>query len=309
MDSENTNNESTQIEMIDKLQTDQTLVFYTPLEDETSVYIRTGITKNNSFLHSVLSAQFSDYLFMKKNHRKILAEKTITEMYKLTKDDWMLGDSSTFKKFCALYILAIKSKIDNEEFKSQDINEVILDNLIISKEVCNLFFTIVDINTIFKSVNSLKLTNSEFKDAFKSKTLDVFDNCKELKMIDSSRAEYIVKQLDNFVNIFLETIEKLVYSEFLNSSISKEITINDDVNISDYFKHNILVIDSETRLPLNSEYKINEDYDTYIVLLKFRNKNLYEIIGEMLPGYITIRVFDKNSTFIEKIKKEINCKL
>lgn len=307
MDSENTN-DSTHIKMIDKLQTDQTLVFYTPLEDETSVYIRTGITKNNSFLHSVLSAQFSDYLFMKKNQRKVLAEKTITEMYKLTKDDWMIDDSSTFKKFCALYILAIKSKIDNEEFISQDINEVILDNLIISKEVCNLFFTIVDINTIFKSISSLKLTNSEFKDAFTAKILDVFDNCKELKMIDSNRSEYILKQLDNFINIFLETIEKLVYSEFLNSSISKEISINDDVNISDFFKHNILVIDSETRLPLKSEHKINENYETYIVLLKFKNKNLYEIIGEMVPGYITIRVFDKNSTFIEKIKKEINCK-
>lgn len=307
MDSENTN-DSTHIKMIDKLQTDQTLVFYTPLEDETSVYIRTGITKNNSFLHSVLSAQFSDYLFMKKNQRKVLAEKTITEMYKLSKDDWMIDDSSTFKKFCALYILAIKSKIDNEEFISQDINEVILDNLIISKEVCNLFFTIVDVNTIFKSISSLKLTNSEFKDAFTTKILDVFDNCKELKMIDSNRSEYILKQLDNFINIFLETIEKLVYSEFLNSSISKEISINDDVNISDFFKHNILVIDSETRLPLKSEHKINENYETYIVLLKFKNKNLYEIIGEMVPGYITIRVFDKNSTFIEKIKKEINCK-
>jgi hypothetical protein len=307
MDSENTN-DSTHIEMIDKLQTDQTLVFYTPLEDETSVYIRTGITKNNSFLHSVLSAQFSDYLFMKKNQRKILAEKTITEMYKLTKDDWMIDDSSTLKKFCALYILAIKSKIDNEEFISRDINEVILDNLIISKEVCNLFFTIVDINTIFKSSSSLKLTNSEFKDTFKTKILEVFDNCKELKMIDSNRSEYILKQLDNFINIFLETIEKLVYSEFLDSSISKEISINDDVNISDFFKHNILVIDSETRLPLKSEHKINENYETYIVLLKFKNKNLYEIIGEMLPGYITIRVFDKNSRFIEKIKKEINCK-
>ena len=307
MDSENTN-DSTHIKMIDKLQTDQTLVFYTPLEDETSVYIRTGITKNNSFLHSVLSAQFSDYLFMKKNQRKVLAEKTITEMYKLSKDDWMIDDSSTFKKFCALYILAIKSKIDNEEFISQDINEVILDNLIISKEVCNLFFTIVDVNTIFKSISSLKLTNSEFKDAFTTKILDVFDNCKELKMIDSNRSEYILKQLDNFINIFLETIEKLVYSEFLNSSISKEISINDDVNISDFFKHNILVIDSETRLPLKSEHKINVNYETYIVLLKFKNKNLYEIIGEMVPGYITIRVFDKNSTFIEKIKKEINCK-
>jgi hypothetical protein len=305
MDEEPVKNKPTEFDPIEKLKTDQTVVFYTPLEDETSVYVRTGITKTNSFLHSVLSAKFSDYLFMKKPHRKILAEKIMNELLKLNKEDWVLKESNEFKRFCAIYMLGIKSKIDENPIDSPQLNQVVLDNLIISKEVCKLFFTIVDINNLFKTINNLTLTNEEFKGKFKTMITSAFDVCNELKLIKPDKADYILKQLNNFIDIFLETIEKLVYSEFLNSNQLETINFDTEPSIADHFKYNIFVLDSVTRLPLLSEYKMIEDYDSSIVLVKFQDKNTYEIVGEMLPGYITVRIFENDCNFIKKIIKEI----
>ena len=58
-------------------------------------------------------------------------------------------------------------------------------------------------------------------------------------------------------------------------------------------------------MPLKEEYIINKDDYNYIVLIKFASKNLYETLGEMLPGYITIRTFDESNVFIRKFKKEL----
>jgi len=305
MDEEPVKNKPADFDPIEKLKTDQTVVFYTPLEDETSVYVRTGITKTNSFLHCVLSAKFSDYLFMKKPHRKILAEKTMNELLKLNKEDWIIKESNDFKKFCAIYMIGIRSKIDEKSIDSARLNQIVLDNLIISKEVCKLFFTIVDINNLFKTINNLTLTNEEFKAKFKSLIANAFDVCNELKMIKADKADYILKQLNNFIDIFLETIEKLVYSEFLNSNQPETINFDTEPSIADHFKYNIFVLDSVTRLPLLSEYKINTDYDSSIVLVKFQDKNIYEIVGEMLPGYITVRIFENGCNFVKKIIKDI----
>ena len=242
---------------------------------------------------------------MKKPHRKILAEKIMNELLKLNKEDWVLKESNEFKRFCAIYMLGIKSKIDENPIDSPQLNQVVLDNLIISKEVCKLFFTIVDINNLFKTINNLTLTNEEFKGKFKTMITSAFDVCNELKLIKPDKADYILKQLNNFIDIFLETIEKLVYSEFLNSNQLETINFDTEPSIADHFKYNIFVLDSVTRLPLLSEYKMKEDYDSSIVLVKFQDKNTYEIVGEMLPGYITVRIFENDCNFIKKIIKEI----
>lgn len=305
MDQEPVKNKSAHFETIEKLKTDQTVVFQTPFDEETSVYVRTGITKTNSFLHCVLSTKFSDYLFMKKPHRKILAEKTMNELLKLNKEDWIIKDSNEFKKFCAIYMIGIKSNIDEKSIDSPQLNQVVLDNLIISKEVCKLFFTIVDINNIFKTINNLTLANQDFKVKFKSLITNTFDSCSELKMIKSDKSDYILKQLNNFIDIFLETIEKLVYSDFLNSNQVETISFHNEPSIADHFKYNIFVLDSMTGLPLLSEYKLNTDYDSSIVLVKFQDKNTYEIVGEMLPGYITVRVFENDCNLVKKIIKDI----
>ena len=295
---------SQKFEIVEKLPTDQHLVFYTPLEDDSSVYIRTGITKNNSLLNSIMCAIYSDYLCMKKPQRKALVSKVISDIFKLEKEQWLTKNSEEYKKYCTLYLISVKNKLEGHTVNTEDVNSQILDNIIISSEVCNIFFKIVNIKNLFLNISS-KLSNIDFKNDLKLKISSVIDLCKELKSIDADKCNYILNQLNNFVDIFLETIENLVYSAYLNKYENKNIEPSDLQIISEHFQKNILVIDSETRMPLKDEYIISKDNDSYIVLIKFCNKNLYETLGEMLPGYITIRTFDDNNIFIQKFKKEL----
>lgn len=296
--------EKEKFDPVEKLTTDQTVVFYTPLEDEASVYVRTGITKNNSLLSSILCAKFSDYLCMKKSQRKLLVEKTISDIYNLSKDQWLNSDCTLLKKYSTVYLYNIKKSLDDKQLDEDVINTNILENLIISKQICNIFFNIVDIKNLLIEINSAK-TNLEFKTNFKSKINGVLKLCNELKLINSDKTEYIVKQLNNFIDIFLETMEKLVYSVFLDKYKNKIITSDNLTDVSKHFSLNIIVLDSETRMPNKDEYVIDEKYDDYIVLIKFENTNTYETLGEMLPGYITIRTFDNTKDFISKIKNSL----
>jgi hypothetical protein len=295
---------SQKFEIIEKLPTDQHLVFYTPLEDESSVYIRTGITKNNSLLNSILCAVYSDYLCMKKPQRKALVSKVLKDVFKLEKEQWLTKNSNEYKKYCALYLSSIKNKLEGHDIDSENVNTEILDNIIISSEVCTIFFKIVNIKNLFANISN-KLSNEDFKKDLKLKIDSVINLCKELKSIAEEKSNYILNQLNNFVDIFLGTIENLVYSTYLSKYENKIIEPDDLQIISEHFEKNILVIDSETRMPLKEEYIINKDDYNYIVLIKFASKNLYETLGEMLPGYITIRTFDESNVFIHKFKKEL----
>lgn len=261
----------------------KTIVFCSHIEDEEEVLVRTGSTKDNSLIHSLISVYSRKYL-------------------KMTTEDKT--------KYIKNLLSSLASEINTKLFYETLLNVKWSDNPNSSGENLEQFESYYKIITnkiitidIFKNiVLDLKINDSIeiYEKNILNSILKYFDNIEDIKKIEDKKRKYMRSLIENITLQLLKDTKKTIYKEQKNKL--KNIDRNIDENVLEIlcnkFNFNIYFLDPETRFPFKSS-EIKKDRKSIVIL--WVETNHCEIIGKLLPKNEVQREFKSDNSIIEKI--------
>jgi hypothetical protein len=295
-----------QYDKLNLISSNKTLVFYSPIEGD-DILVRTGNIFNNfTFFHCFLQSYSKKYHLMKDNDKNNFA----LNLYKIfVKKTWSKKtfDIKEFKVKLIENLTEFYEFINNEKIQTLDNNvKNILKKIsktnkniqIYYKLITQLFSLKEDFieNILNCDINSYK----EYSEKILNNSVIHLKNKKEIQTIDKNRSLYIIRIVVQFLNIFIEQTEKYIYKSFKNK-INNNIDSDIIDFISDKFKTNIFILNSENRMPCSEDY-YNIKSRNSIILMYHKKSNIYEIVGKLLAGNKIKRNFKYDDDIIDKLK-------
>lgn len=295
----------------------RTLVFTCPLSDSEQI-VRTGVltTDNNSFIHAILSAYSKDYYNMQINNKinffhsfkKTLYPRSAWE--KISSNNEIKLCISTIKEHAHTLYSFIKKVMSSDkddltvvlsEVKNRFVIKLIKD--IVSKnlafyDLMTDLITEEDINVLIPENAELTNLESIMLDNIKThlNSLSVFRN------VHHDRIKFIQRTIEFLFKIIIEQSIYASYKAYIHSIKTLEPTVDTLKTISDAIKCNIFIIDSVSRLPV--ETSIDSDYPESILILKIQES--YEVLGNLLPGNKIKRKYTNDDSVINRIRRHLN---
>ena len=129
---------------------------------------------------------------------------------------------------------------------------------------------------------------------------------KDIGNIDSKKEQGLLKKMGDIVTPILDKAEVIAYKNFLEN-IKDDSFIVDTYSInlvSNRLNRNILFFDSATKLPVApfDTSKIHRKNRKYVIVLRIKDKDHYEVLGKLLPGGKKVqREFSADEGIIKKI--------
>ena len=126
---------------------------------------------------------------------------------------------------------------------------------------------------------------------------------KEVKSLSKDKSQRICELVSKFVTEVLKEAEEEAFKSFVASSdiLVDDIDSSTISDISNQFNCDIYIISKENRMPYLSPQSIENLKGRKSIMILCINKNLYEILGRLLPGNSIQREFDNSDPLIRKL--------
>lgn len=278
---ENTYNE------LELLSENKSVVFYSPIEGDVNL-VRTGTI---DFFNSIFYAIKPQYIFWNKDKKlKYIEDYEI----QLLKQHPILVNEN-IRRFSNNFYYNMKDlyKYIEEKYNNPD---DYYEPLITNKKDIKTYNNILQFIPLKSFSKILKISVEDFTDQFRN------DKIKKYISLDKIMIKYITKYLKEKKQDDCEYyIEKLITYMFDLCCQKTNIKINTtlmEIIIQDT-KHNIYIIDKNSRLPIINT-TMESICDDNIIILKHNDVN-YEIVGKLLDKNNIQRIFNNDDPLIDRI--------
>jgi len=308
-----------QITKLKMLPYSKTTVFYTPIEEEDEVIVRTGtIADGSCFVHAILNACSKEYVAMDKADRTkfvkgiraSLAGKTDMEEWEkigvglVAKIGFQENMNNIWSGLYAYLEKDVKSK--NHSVRN------VIKQLIESNKELNLYKIVADLlplkvvsKDIIPSVynNSEDASIDEHVKEINNKIISYTKKIPELSEIPKNKLEHIVKAVEKLSTTISHEAKHSAYKKYIHGlkKVSEEVDQQTIELYSEHFNCDIYFIDGRTRMPYqNASTKLNLKKRKSIIIMWVGGVH-YEIVGRLLPGNKIQREFVHEDPTIQKL--------
>ena len=300
---------------LERVRENKTVVFWSPLDNDQDVFVRTGIIDEDSFYHSVLYGYSREYSQLNtKKRNKFVSKIKASMVSKITKEKWGNLDNElinkkyfkeNLKNILENFYLFLEDKKCQENYIKNIVRNILVDEE--SIELYNLICNIVPYDIFIKEIlptiyeDTEKYSISSMIQYIIEYSKTILKNIDSINQLDSNSYQYVLNGLKTFLKEILEETENISFNEYKEGmeTISSDINSFTIDSISNRFNRDIYILDSVSRLPINtSKYSLKDRKS--IILLKIDNS--YEIVGKLLKGNRILRTFSHDDPLIIKIK-------
>lgn len=286
------------------LPVNKTVVFWSPLEGD-NVLVRTGVIPDaDSFIHSVLHSYSTEYVDSSNDDRQIITHKLKKNIIKnISKEVWC-GMPQNVRKYrdnlLSLYENFYKF-MDNKPYRGKTCQSFIRQ--LIKKEKDPKYETykfVCSILTYYKLEEMVKdiTTISGGPTFLKNSCKEYIYGKKEFKKANVEKVKVIIDLIYTFIDKSCESVYNQTYIDYINN-FGNDVDQNVLKLLSDKFKRDIYIIDSNNRLPSGINNPSELKGRKSMILLSINNH--YEIIGKLLPDNEVIREFAPDDDLVEKL--------
>jgi len=297
----------------------KTITFYSPIEGDDDVFVRTGTIPDGScFYHALLHAYSKDYVAMdKKGRMKFVKRLRASLAGKVDKESWEGVGGGLIAKvpfqekvhFILLNFYKFMASDDSARGKStRKVIKTLINDDREKLEYIRLLTEIVPFEDIEKQILPAAYGECEdkkildCKTAIKKEVHKHLESVKELDSLDDNRLDYIYTLSSEIITTILDEAENSTFKEYVENlqNTTEEVDSYTIELISERFNRDIYFLDAQTRLPYQNASQLNLKGRKSMIVL-WVGKNHYEIVGRWLPGCRIQREFDADDSIIKKL--------
>ena len=290
--------------------TNKTVVFWSPIDGDEDVLVRTGVKCDDfSIYHALLYGYSREYIEMKNTGRINLVKKFRENLReKLGRKDWYkLADSKDqFAEELGMILLNTYLYLKDSKFRCNTtktmLKSVDIQN---NKQVYQIIKELLPIDTLEDDVFLVASNKHSCLDLYSKDILEIsgeeLSKCHEFRLATAEQQNYIRKKQKKLFSAMLSAAENLAYTKYKDDcNTDDEVTPDYLSLLSNRINRDIYIINGDTRLPdkfLNQKDNIKQRKS--MILLKVGDD--YEVVGRLLPCNKVIREFDYRESIVDKI--------
>ena len=310
------------LETLQLLPVNKTVVFYSPVEGK-DVLVRTGtIGEGSCFYHALLHAYSKEYVSMDiKGRKKFVKRLRCSMARKVDKNRWESLSNGLIAKIpfqenintilTDFYRFISRGKTGRTKSVRKVIREVIQEDNEDDIEAYKLVTEMVPLVDGFEK--------TILPTAYEKCSDDTISKCKKVILkvglnyyrkefeklgdeLDEERINFYINKLEKLINSVVKEAENSSYFEYIESLQDATMDVDSYTIglISEKFNRDIYFIDARNRMPYRDGGNDNIKKRKAIIVM-WTGGCHYEIVGRLLPGNIIKREFDFDDTLIKRI--------